>query len=90
MPTTHDWQRYRDLWIRVIERQTGANLDVWNERIHKRSFADTRGLRAWLSKQDLPVPRSRWWSWSCLVILTSGLRQLHQACEETPEKGLVA
>jgi hypothetical protein len=36
-----------------FERQTGANLDVFNERIHKRSFADTRGLRAWLSKQTL-------------------------------------
>jgi hypothetical protein len=35
-----------------FEQQTGADLDLWNERIRKRSFADTRGLRAWLSKEN--------------------------------------
>ena len=41
------------MWIRALERQTGAGLEVWNERIRKRSFADARALRAWLSTQGV-------------------------------------
>ena len=37
----------------VLEWQPGAGLEVWNERIRKRSFADTHGLRAWLSTQHV-------------------------------------
>jgi pimeloyl-ACP methyl ester carboxylesterase len=51
MATTRDWQRNREKWIRVLERQTGAGLEVWSERLRKRSFADAPALRAWLSKQ---------------------------------------
>jgi hypothetical protein len=41
MPITRNWQRNRDMWIRVLERQTGAGVEVWNERIRKQSFAIT-------------------------------------------------
>jgi Domain of unknown function (DUF5655) len=53
MATTRDWQRNREMWIRVLERQTGTGLEVWSELIRKRSFADARDLRAWLSKQQV-------------------------------------
>jgi hypothetical protein len=53
MPTTRDWQRNRAMWLRVLERQTGAGLEVWHERIRKRSFAEAHALRAWLSKQHV-------------------------------------
>jgi hypothetical protein len=41
------------MWIRVLERQTGAGLEVWNERVRKQSFADAEALRAWLTKQGV-------------------------------------
>jgi hypothetical protein len=41
------------MWIRVLERQTGAGVEVWNERIRKQSFADNRALRAWLTKRGV-------------------------------------
>ena len=53
MPTTRDWHRNREMWIRVLERQTSAGLEVWNGRIRTRSFADARALRAWLSTQGV-------------------------------------
>ncbi len=53
MPTTRDWQRNRDMWIRVLERQTGEGVEVWNRRMKRQRFTDERTLRTWLSKQDV-------------------------------------
>jgi hypothetical protein len=49
--TTRDWQRNRELWVQVLERQTGEGVDVWNRRIAKQGLRDERSLRAWLTKQ---------------------------------------
>jgi Domain of unknown function (DUF5655) len=50
---TRDWQRNRDMWIRVLEKQTGEGVDVWNRRIRKQQPTDARSLRAWLEKQGV-------------------------------------
>ena len=28
-----DWQRNRDMWIRVLEKRTGEGLSTWNRRV---------------------------------------------------------
>ena len=48
-----DWKHYRDIWIRLLEKQTGKGLEHWNARIKKHKFADTRGLEAWLNEQGI-------------------------------------
>jgi Domain of unknown function (DUF5655) len=53
MTQTRDWQRNRDMWVGVLERQTGEGVDVWKRRIGKQRIADERGLRAWLTKQGV-------------------------------------
>jgi hypothetical protein len=46
-----DWSHFRDMWIRVLEKQTGKGLDHWNARIRKEKVADERSLKAWLARQ---------------------------------------
>ena len=53
MNEIRDWRRYREMWIRVLEKQTGEGLDKWNRRIKKESFEDKQSLRAWLTEQDV-------------------------------------
>jgi hypothetical protein len=48
-----DWRRYREMWIRVLEKQTGEGLDKWNRRIKKEGLEDERSLRAWLTEQGV-------------------------------------
>lgn len=35
-----DWNRNRDMWIRVVEKQTGKGLEHWTERVRKEDFKD--------------------------------------------------
>jgi Domain of unknown function (DUF5655) len=51
--TIHDWQRDRDMWIRVLERQTGEGLQTWNRRIAAQRFSNVRSLRSWLAARDV-------------------------------------
>ena len=53
MAQTRDWQRNRDMWIRVLERQTGESLDDWNRRIRKQRFADEASLRLFLTDEGV-------------------------------------
>jgi hypothetical protein len=53
MTKTRDWQRNREMWIRVLEKQTGEGLTVWNRRMRKQTFEDERQLRRWLSGQGV-------------------------------------
>jgi hypothetical protein len=48
-----DWNRNRDMWIRVLEKQTGQGLDHWNERVRKEHFNDEQSLRTWLNEQGV-------------------------------------
>lgn len=48
-----DWNRNRDMWIRVLENQTGEGLEHWNKRVRKENFKDEQSLRAWLKKQGV-------------------------------------
>src|SRR5215510_5561045 len=53
MTTTRDWRRNRQMWIRVLEKQTGEGLDAWNARIRNRRFSSEAQLRTWLSRRNV-------------------------------------
>jgi hypothetical protein len=53
MPTIRDWQRNREMWVRILEKQTNEGLDTWNQRIRGASIKDESGLRAWLSARGV-------------------------------------
>jgi len=53
MTKTRDWQRNREMWVRVLEKQTGEGVRAWNRRIGKQRLRDERSLRAWLTSQGV-------------------------------------
>ena len=53
MENVLDWSSERDMWIRVLEKQTSAGLDHWNKRVRKEYLKDEKSLRAWLKKQGV-------------------------------------
>lgn len=53
MTTTHDWQRNRDMWVRLLEKRTSEGVDAWMRRIRSRRIPDEHRLRAWLTKQGV-------------------------------------
>ncbi len=53
MTKMRDWQRNRELWVRVLEKHTGEGLAAWNRKIGTHPFGDERQLRRWLSKQGV-------------------------------------
>jgi hypothetical protein len=53
MAIIRDWQRNREMWIRVLEKQTGEGLEAWNTRVRQRPWSDERVLRRWLDSQGI-------------------------------------
>ena len=53
MTETRDWQRNRDMWVRVLENQTGEGVNAWKRRIGNKRLRDERSLRAWLTRQGV-------------------------------------
>jgi hypothetical protein len=53
MANVLDWSRHREMWIRVLEKQTGKGLNHWNQRVRKENFKDEKSLRAWLKGQGV-------------------------------------
>jgi hypothetical protein len=53
MPTIRDWRRNREMWVRILEKQTTEGLDTWNQRIRDASIEDESWLRAWLSTRGV-------------------------------------
>ena len=53
MATTRDWQRNRDMWVRVLEKQTGEDLETWNRRVKRQRISDEARLRSWLTSQGV-------------------------------------
>jgi hypothetical protein len=53
MSTIRDWQRNKEMWVRVLERQTKEGLDIWNQRILEASIVDESELRTWLSARGV-------------------------------------
>jgi hypothetical protein len=48
-----DWNRNRDMRMRVLEKQTGEGLEFWNRRVRKENFKDEKTMRAWLKEQGV-------------------------------------
>jgi hypothetical protein len=53
MTTTRDWSHNREMWIRVLQKQTGKDLEYWNARIKKKKFANAQRLKEWLADEDV-------------------------------------
>jgi hypothetical protein len=51
--TVSDWQRNKNMWVRVLEKRTGESVKVWNRRVRKDGPDDEPRLRAWLTKQGI-------------------------------------
>jgi hypothetical protein len=51
--TVSDWQRNKNMWVRILEKRTGESVTVWNRRVRKDGPGDEPRLRAWLSKQGI-------------------------------------
>lgn len=48
-----DWSRHREMWIRVLEKQTGEGLEHWKRRVRKEKFEDEKTMRVWLKEQGV-------------------------------------
>ena len=48
-----DWNSNRDMWMRVLQQQTGQSLDYWTERLADEKFAEENALRIWLTEQSI-------------------------------------
>jgi hypothetical protein len=53
MTKTRDWKRNREMWVRVLEKQTGEGVTVWNRRIRTQRLGDEPSVRAWLTRQGV-------------------------------------
>jgi hypothetical protein len=48
-----DWRAGQQWIAELLERRTGAGVEVWNPRVRDQGFSDEHGLRAWLSRQGV-------------------------------------
>jgi Domain of unknown function (DUF5655) len=53
MTTPRDWSHNREMWVRILKKQTGKDLDYWHARIKKKTFADEGRFKAWLAEQGV-------------------------------------
>ena len=53
MANVFDWSRDREMWVRVLEEQTGKGLEHWNRRVREEDIEDEQSLRAWLKGQGV-------------------------------------
>src|SRR5262245_7307847 len=53
MTTTQDWHRNRDMWIRILEKQTGEGLSAWKRKMRTHRFHNEQQLRSWLSQRHV-------------------------------------
>lgn len=53
MAQTRDWKRNREMWVRVLEKQTGKGVDAWNRRIKRERIPNERSLRTWLTDEGV-------------------------------------
>src|SRR4030095_7390326 len=53
MIETRDWRKNRQMWVRVLETQTGEGLDVWTRRIRRARLSDETALREWLDARGV-------------------------------------
>ena len=53
MTTTRDWSRNKEMWIGVLEKQTGEGLEAWKANLRRHKFRDEQQLRTWLSRRNV-------------------------------------
>ena len=53
MTTTRDWSRNKEMWIGVLEKQTGEGLEAWKAKMRRHKFRDGHQLRTWLSRRNV-------------------------------------
>jgi hypothetical protein len=53
MIETRDWSRNREMWVRVLEKQTGEDVRTWLRRINKARLRDEKALSNWLRERGV-------------------------------------
>ena len=53
MTQTRDWRHYRDRWVDLLERGTGAGVAEWNTRVLDAGVRTESELRAWLAEREV-------------------------------------
>ena len=53
MVMIRDWQRNKEMWERVLEKQTNEGLNIWKQRISEAKISSEAELRTWLSVQGV-------------------------------------
>ena len=48
-----DWQRNREMWVRILEKRTGEGVEAWKRRIEQERLRDEPSLRAWLKEKNV-------------------------------------
>ena len=48
-----DWGSEREMWIRVLNQQTGEGLDLWNQKVADANQPDEAALRQWLAQNGV-------------------------------------
>jgi hypothetical protein len=48
-----DWRRNRDMWVELLQRQTGKGVEEWNRRIRRAKHGDELALRKWLAERGV-------------------------------------
>ncbi len=48
-----DWNSNRDMWIRVLKKQTDKDIEYWIKRIDSEDIKNKDGLRTWLTEQGV-------------------------------------
>jgi hypothetical protein len=53
MTTTRDWSHNKEMWIGVLDKQTGEGLEAWKAKMRRHKFCDEQQLRTWLSRRNV-------------------------------------
>lgn len=53
MTEIRDWKAMKDMSARLLQEQTGEDMDDWNQRIEREGFDDEKSLRAWLTERGV-------------------------------------
>ena len=53
MPQIRDWKGMKDMSARLLQEQTGEDVEAWNQRIAVEGFDDENSLRAWLAQRGV-------------------------------------
>ena len=75
MTTTRDWSRNKEMWIGVLEKQTGEGLEAWKAKMRSTNSVTNSNCEPGFHGGTSPGTRSSCSSWSVLAIRISSSRR---------------